>query len=961
MSAPRCVWLTAVLAALALTSAPAAASGAFGLLPGAEGFDASVTREGAPAAGAGTHPDQMRIHIGLKMDGSHTDGDLRGLRLDLPAGLLANPAAVEECAQAAFFSPRQSPFEKSLSGESCPDDTQVGVVAVRTGDGTRRHFGVFNLASPYGSAEAIGFAPFGVPMIFAAHLRDAGTALTFDLENLSQAVNIQALDLTLWGTPWEYRYDVERGDCLNEVDPAAYHGNPSYWDPEPPVFHPGTCYVDRANSYVHSYLTLPTTCGGSMQWVARASSWQQPGLAEASALARDGGGDPLVVDNCIEVLTRAKLQLRTDRAAAATGIVFNLDVNDGGGFLNVDGRVRSPIQKARALLPEGLTINPSLGAGLGVCSEAEFAREGAASAPGAGCPNASKIGEVSADGLLGLPEALRGAVFLAKPYENADDSLIALYITLASPRRGLFFKSFGRVEPDPGTGRLVVSFDNLPALHYDLFTLSLREGQRAAMISPPTCGAHLAQLEFWPWSDPGLLLRDSSTFLINRGEAGGECPGGGLPPFHPDLDAGSANPTAGFYSPFQLRMTRTDAEQEITSYSATFPPGLLAKLAGVGECSDAAIAAAKARTGPHGGAEELERPSCPASSLIGHTIAGYGVGGTLAYAPGSLYLAGPYHGAPLSTVAIDSALVGPFDLGVVVVRSAIRIDPRSAQASIDSAGSDPIPHIIRGIPIHLRDIRVQVDRPGFTVNPTSCDPLATVSTLTGAGMSLSSAADDVAATSSDRFQLSDCAGYGFKPRLSLKLKGGTKRGRYPALKAVYVPRPGDPNLKRAAVSLPNSIFLAQEHIREICTTARFRAKNCPGGSRLGFARAVTPLLDEPLQGPVYVRSSTNPLPDLVAALSGHGVEIEVVGRIDKARHGGLRGNFEMLPDAPVTRFTLNLNGGRRALLVNADDLCASPQLATARFVAHNNATEALRPRIAVDCGKGKKRKREQRR
>ncbi|HKF82317.1 MAG TPA: hypothetical protein VKB23_05080 [Solirubrobacterales bacterium] len=959
------LWLA--LAALGLVViAPASASADFGLLPGPEGFDVAIEREGAPVSGAGTHPDLLQVHLALNTAGDYSDGDLRDLRLTLPAGVIANPAALDECSAGEFVTRRSSPYEASLSGESCPGSSQIGVVAVHTGGagGTTRHFGLFNLAAPFGSAEAIGFAPFGVPVILAGRYRSDQATLDFELKNLTQALNIQSLDLTLWGTPWEYKYDVERGNCLNEVSPADFNGEASYWkdgierrypstDPE---FHAGTCFISLSLDHIHSYLTLPTTCGGQLQWGAAVSSWQG-GAEHRNVLSRDSGGDPLTVSDCIEVLAIPRLRLLTDRAAAATGIAFELNVNDGGGFLNVNGRVRSPIQRVSALLPEGLSINPSLGAGLGTCSEAEFVRESATSLPGSGCPNNSKIGTVSVNGLLGLPAVLKGSVFLATPFANPAKNLIALYITLSSPRRGLYFKSFGKAEPDPATGRLVVSFEDLPPIHYDLFTLNLREGQRAAMVSPPTCGAHIAQLHYWPWSDPGLRLESFSSFPINRGADGGECPPPGLPPFHPGLEAGSLNPTAGFYSPFELRMTRTDAEQEITSYSATFPPGLLAKLAGVGVCPDSAIAAARARTGIHGGAEELAGPSCPASSRIGTTLAGYGVGGTLAYAPGALYLAGPYHGAQLSTVAIDSAVVGPFDLGVVVVRSAIRIDPRSAQASIDSAGSDPIPHIIRGIPIHLRDIRVDVDRPDFTLNPTNCDPLTTISTLTGAGLDLYSPADDPATTSSDRFQLSDCSGFIFKPRLHLKLKGGTKRGRYPALKATYTPRPGDPNLKSVAVSLPNSVFLAQEHIGQVCTMPRFRAKTCPANSRIGYARALTPLLAEPLSGPVYLRSSTNLLPDVVAYLSGQGFEVEVVGRIDRARGGGLRGTFELLPDAPVTKFTMNLAGGKHGLLVNSENLCSAPQLASARFIAHDNSTAISAPPIAVKCAKHKQHKR----
>jgi hypothetical protein len=958
MRALRCFWLLASLALLGLASAPAPAGADFGLLPGSEGFDVSVLRNGTPLSDAGAHPDRMAVHIAFETEGPYPAGDPREIALDLPEGMLANPAALQECSQVQFAAPRSSPYEASLSGESCPDTAQVGTIAVALANGTTRHFGLYNLAAPYGDAEAIGAAPFGVPIVFAAHLRDPAS-LTFELQNLSQALGIASIDLDLWGTPWDYRHDVERGNCLNEEDPAAYHGSASFWEAgDPPKFHTGTCHIPIAGvslafpfgQFVDSYLTLPTACGAKMKWSLRASSWQQGGSAEASVLS------PSVLADCLEILTRVKTQLRTERAAAATGIVFDLDVNDGGGFTNADGRVRSPIQSVRALLPEGLTINPSLGAGLGVCTEAEFGRESATSAPGSGCPNNSKIGSVGAEGLLGLPEALSGSVFLAKPYANPSHSPIALYIALASPRRGLFFGSFATVSPDPATGRLAIAFENLPPVHYDRFALSLREGQRAAAISPPTCGSHLAQLQYRPWSDPALVLEDSSSFLISQGEDGGACPSGGRP-FRPALQAGSENTTAGFYSPFQLRMTRTDAEQEITSYSATFPPGLLGKLAGVGVCPEAAIAAAAARRGERGGVEELQAPSCPASSSIGHTIAGYGVGGTLAYAPGALYLAGPYRGSPLSTVAIDSALVGPFDLGVVVVRSAIRVDPRTAQVSIDSSGSDPIPHIIKGIPIHLRDIRVAIDRPNFTVNPTSCDTLATTSTLSGSGASFFSPADDVSATAANRFQLSDCSGFGIEAKLRLALSGPTTRGRYPQLEATYLPRPGDANLKQATVALPRTLFLAQEHIDEICTLPRFRAKTCPAGSRLGTASARTPLMEEPLKGFVYARANPGKLlPDIVADLSGRGIEIEVVGHIGKGATGGLKASFDSLPDAPVSKFAMKLFGGKRGLLVNAGNLCAAPQRADARFVAHNNATEAFAPKLKVDC-KTKKKKR----
>jgi hypothetical protein len=949
--------ITIIIISGAALIAPSAKA-SFGFNPGGEGLAASVTEaDSSPATLAGEHPYEMAIHFGFNTAGGLADGDLRDLRLTLPPSMLVNPSGVAsgtagspgapaECSALQFHTPRTSPFQESLSGESCPDKSQVGTVAVRTGlgGGETRTFGLYNLTAPYGASEAIGFAPFGVPIELTARIREPDAALVFGVENLAQVFDLQGLDFTFWGVPWELAHDNERGNCLNEEDPAAHFGEPGSVIPgSPPSFHAGTCSAASPLAEpAKAYLSMPTVCEGPVVWEAEARSWQQPGTVGARAEA-----PPLAGQGCIEPLTRGKVQLRTEAAAAATGLVFNLDVNDGGGLLNNGGIVRSQIRTMSVELPDGLTINPSLGSGLGVCTEADFARESASTPPGAGCPNNSKIGDVSAEGILGLSEPVGGAVYLAKPFENRFDSLIALYIVASSARRGIFTKAVGKVEPDPLSGRLVGTFEDLPQLHYTHFSFSLREGQRAALVSPATCGTYRADITMTPWADPSLHVPDFSNFLITKGEAGDACPRGGLRPFAPTLEAGSINPQAGAYTPYYLHMTRADSDQEITSYSATLPPGLTGKLAGVPYCPDAAIEAAKGRSGT----AELESPSCPGASRIGRTLAGYGVEGTLAYAPGGLYLAGPYHGAPLSVVAIDSALVGPFDLGVVVVRSAIRIDRRSARASIDSAGSDPIPHMLRGIPIHLRDIRVYIDRPQFTLNPTDCDPLGSLSTLTGAGADLFSSADDVAATSSDRYQVFNCSALGFSPRLRLKLKGGSRRGQHPALRATVTERPGDANIGTAVVALPHAEFLAQSHIRGICQAAAFATDRCPPVTVYGHARAFSPLLAEPLEGPVVLKSSPNPLPDMVAMLRGDGgIAIDVVGRIDSVR-GAMRGSFEGLPDAPASKFVLTLFGGKRGLLENSANLCAAPSYASARFAGQNNATRAWKVEMDTDCGR----------
>jgi hypothetical protein len=832
---------------------------------------------------------------------------------------------------------------------------------------------VFQLTHPHGSPEAIGFSPFGIPIVLSTHIREADGGLDLRLEDLSQQIDFTGFDLTLWGTPyatpqqeeppfvppWTFPHDNERGNCLNEVNPADPFGEPAAlkWEEPNPgqgfwAYIVGTCSVGSNPTFVNppSFLSMPTSCGATMPWQAEVTSWAGES-DEAGALSEGPAGGSIVPGSCVEPNSAAEVHLFTESAAAPTGLIFDLRMLDGNPPLFASGRISSPAREASMSLPEGISINPSLAAGLGVCTEADFAREELNGNEGEGCPNRSKIGTVRLEGLLGLEEPVKGSVYLAQPYANPFGSLVAVYVVFRNSDLGVFDTATGVLEPDPHSGRLKARFENLPELWYSHFRLTLREGQRSSLVAPPACGTYVGELGLTPYSDPELRLTDLSYIQITKGEGGGKCPDGSLQPFHPALEAGSLNSQAGAFSAFYLNMTRTDSEQEITSYSATFPPGLLARIGGIPYCSDAAIEAAKLKTGT----AELEHPSCPKISQIGHTIAGYGVGGTLAYAPGGLYLAGPYHGSPLSIVAIDSALVGPFDLGVVVVRSAIRVDPFTAQASIDSSGSDPIPHILGGIPLHLRDIRVYVDRQGFTVNPTSCDVLETRSLLTGAGVDLASSADDPSATSSDRYQLLGCQDLGFAPRFRLKLKGGTTRSKYPSLRAIYEPRTGQANVGQAQVTLPHSLFLAQEHIGTVCTNHDFAAQTCPVDSRLGFAKAETPLLDEPMRGYVYLRSSTHVLPDIVADLHGRGFEVELQGRIDAGPGGGLRATFEVLPDAPVTRFTMHLFGGKHGLLVNSEDLCAHPQRALARFVAQDNATEQLKPRIRVRCHSARKR------
>jgi hypothetical protein len=933
-------------------SRPSGALAAFGLRAGAEGFSASAREEdGSVDHRAGSHPYQVTTTINLNLAGESSgepgvpfsDGDLRELRLDLPPGLIENPATVARCSLDQFHTPRTSPHEESASGESCPEESQIGVATVTSSHaGGPRTFGIFNIEPPPGAPSEIGLNPYGSPIVFVAEVHQAGGEYQISerAQNIPQQVNISGLRITLWGTPGDISHNFERGNCLNELEPAAPWDNGC-----------GNEAVPRLPRL--AYLTLPSNCSQPLVYGVSVTSWQQPGTVVRRQFTRFNEGESIHLESCagISFSPDAQAFVANPRASSPSGFDFALDVNTEG-LLQPDGLNPAATREAVVTLPGGMTINPSVGAGLLGCAPAQYAAETASSPPGGGCPNGSKIGEFTVKSPL-FEKAIEGSIFLAAPFDNPFGTLIGLYLVAKSTERGILVKVPGELDADPGTGSLVATFEGLPQLPYTDLKIQFREGQRSPLATPGVCGAFGTHVSLTPWSGAGAEISTTLSTPITGGIEGHPCPQA-TPAFVPQAQAGSINSQAGAYTPFFIHLTRKDSEQEITSYSTVLPPGLTGQIAGIPYCSDAAIEAARHR----GGFEEAGHPSCPPATEIGHTVSGYGVGPALEYQPGGLYLAGPFHGSTFSVVAIDSATVGPFDLGTIVVRSAIDVDPQTAQVSIDSSGSDPIPHIIDGIPIHLRDIRVYISKSHFTDNPTSCEPFKVQSRLTGSGASFATSADDTVAMAVSPYQAFGCRSLPFEPQLKLRLRGGTRRGDFPELRAEVRPRAGDANISAAKVTLPASEFLEQRHIKTICTRPEFATERCPSASVYGTAQALSPLLAQPLEGPVYLRAAPErTLPDLVADLHGGGLglRIEVVGHIDSI-HGGLRGTFESAPDAPVSRFVMSLKGGKQGLLVNSQNLCGAKQFGDAVFIGHNNVGVKLRPQIEVNCKHPKKRK-----
>jgi hypothetical protein len=936
--------LGALIASLALgllAAAPAQAE--FGIVPGS--LDGSVKdANGKTYAQASGHPWEASVNFELNTELNGigrpiaSEADLRNAITEIPAGFVGNPLATPRCDRQEF-----------LNRGICPASTQVGVskVFISRQGGELAHSPVYNLVPSRGVPAEFGFTPGGVLTIVRPTLRSDGDyGITANVLNVPQIASVLDVSFTIWGQPAHPAHDSARGDftlgnaptffCGLEEDGSFIEGPPCPSDaPEIPFW------------------TMPSNCAhGPFDVRVRVISWLGH-EDEAVFTSHDDAGNPQGVVGCESVPFDPEVASAptSKQAESGTGLDFELTMPQGG-LLNPVGTAQSHLKDTVVTLPEGVTVNPSVAEGLDFCTPADLAREKVESVPGAGCPNASKIGSVLLRTPL-LEETIEGSVHIAQQddpttsapgAENPFDSLIAFYIVLKNPERGIIVKLPAKVEPDPRTGQLVTTVENSPQLPFSSFKFHFREGQRSPLITPPACGTYTTETELTPWSDPGHPVTVKSSFEITEGMNAGPCPPGGVPPFKPHFQAGSINNNAGSHSPFYMRLIRGDGEQDMTRFSSVLPPGLLGKLAGVGKCPDAAVEAAKAKTGR----QELASPSCPANSQIGRSLAGAGVGGALTHVPGRIYLGGPHKGAPLSVISVTPAVAGPFDAGTVVVRLGLDLDPETAEVEVDGAASDPIPHILKGIPLKVRDIRVYVDRENFTLNPTSCDPSSAKATLFGGFLDAFDPSDDVPVALAARYQAANCLNLGFKPRLKLNLKGGTRRGDHPGLRAVLTPRPGDANIAAARATLPRSAFLEQAHIRTICTRVQFAANQCPPGSIYGHAKAWTPLLDEPFEGPVILRSSDNKLPDLVLALKGL-VDVNVSSRVDSHK-GGIRNSFELVPDAPVSRFVLTLQGGRKGLIVNSRDLCESKARASVRFTAHNGKVRTLRPELRPQCG-----------
>jgi hypothetical protein len=925
-----------------------------------EAFDGRVLKEnGDPATEAGSHPHtaetEFETTAALTAPNGfpRTVGQIKDVTVELPPGLVGNPLAIPTCTQAQLLTDGVG-FQGNPTTQ-CPAESQVGIVKViePSGGVIVGTQGVFSMERPQGSAASrvgvpalFAFEVGGVPIQVYAKVRTGEDyGVTIINKNAAQTIPFNRAEFIFWGVPADPVHDPDRL-CAGGL---GSNGKPKEKGCE-------------SEGELVPFLSLPTSCEGpgpfnSVETSIEVLSWEGPSDT-GSFLSHNNEGNPIGATGCNALDFSPTLEARptTNVADAPSGLDFDLHIPQTEECLAgppvTCTTAQAHLKDTTISLPEGLVVNPSGANGLDGCSLSEFGftnKEGDVihTTPNpATCPDASKLGTVEVDTPL-LDHPLKGSVHIADPYANPFNSLLAIYITLDDPATGVIVKLAGQVKADPNTGQLTTTVLQNPQQPFEDFRIHFFGGAGGSLRTPAACGQYTTTSNLTPWSAPesGPPDEPTDTWAITQAPGGGACPTStGALPHAPSFDAGTVSPIAKAFSPFVVHLRRADGSQNFQALGVSPPQGLIAKLAGTTQCPESALVTAASKSGQ----QEKASPSCPASSEVGSVVAGAGAGPAPYYAQGKAYLTGPYKGAPLSMAIVTPATAGPFDLGTIVVRTALYVDSKTAKIN---AVSDPIPSILQGIPLDVRTVDVALDRPEFTFNPTSCDPMSVDGSLT-------STLGQIAPLSS-RFQVGECGRLGFKPQMSLNLKGGTTRGKHPALTAVLTPREGDANIASLSVALPKSEFLDQAHIGTVCTRVQFAQDACPAASIYGEATVFTPVLDEPLTGHVYLRSSDNLLPDLVPDLRGPAhlpIRVESAGRTDSIK-GGLRNTFDFVPDAPFTKLVVQLQGGKKGLLQNSRNICSQVYRATVKYTAHNGKTLTQRPPLKNSkCGKAKKRK-----
>jgi hypothetical protein len=899
---------------------------------------------GSPETQADSHPYNLSLYFAFTtMSRTGASGrledeaveDVKEIAVELPPGVAGNELSLGQC-------------EGAVLGEyKCPGSSQVGSIKVKISGGVGTPpWALFNLKPDNGHTNELGFdADEDFPVHMPTTVRTGGdyglTSITPRVPNGLGAIIV--VEAQVWGVPADSSHDSQR--VLDGWDAEEFGGGkePDEGGHESPL--PPT-----------PFLTMPSQCGKPLQFKIAVDSYGAPGRLNSSGepdLSDPNWKVSTVTDPPLEGCEKLQtftphLTVSPDTTYADTpaGTTVEVSVPQGEGLTSPDALATPTLQNTSVTLPAGMTINPGQANGLGACqfsedgitSEAEKA-EGKENPGPASCPADSKVGTVEIETPL-LPDKLQGNVYVMQ--SNPPD----LQLLVAASADDVNLKLIGHVHLNEQTGQLTSTFDGTPALPFAHFRLIFSGGAQAALMTPPSCGVYASTSDFTPWSTPFTPdFLSSNGFALSAGPNGSGC--SSPLPFSPSMIAGSTTDQAGGYTDFSLLLSRADGQQRIGSLQFKTPEGLLGMLSTVPLCPEPEAAAG----------------TCSSASQIGHTVVGAGAGPDPLYipepgqAPAPIYLTGSYKGAPFGLSIVVPVIAGPFNLGTVVVRASISVDPITSQLTIST---EPLPQILDGIPTDLRQINTVIDRPGFMFNPTSCAPMEFSGTA--------ESAQGATAPISSHFQVGSCQSLTFKPDFKVSTSGKTSRANGASLDAriVYPTTPlgfnqasGQSNIKSVKVDLPKQLPSRLSTLQHACVAATFNANpaNCPVASRIGSVKAVTPVLPVPLTGPVYfVSYGGAKWPELVSVLQGYGVRVDLHGETFIGEKSGITSStFRQVPDVPIHSFELYLPQGPFSALAATGNLCKDTLKMPTAFTGQNGAVIHQSTPIAVSgCPKAVK-------
>jgi hypothetical protein len=894
----RCLVVATTTLILALTASSNATAIEFTAFGGA--FDDTA---GDPVRQAGAHPD-VRVKFEVKSldpvppdTSSLPEEAPHQLLTDMPAGLVGAPTAAPTC--------DETQMKAGPNGNSavCPVGSQIGVAQVVAGDFVNVIWTpVYNIEPPEGTPGRFSFNVLGTVVSLDPTVRGGDYGVTIDSGTISQGLAINAADVTFWGVPADPSHNsrrAESGKTLLCFGTACY-GNVASQSPRLP------------------FLTLPTSCSGTAETVTgRLDGWESVGDFKTESFSSDLDGVPFVMEGCDRLAfdPSADVEVTSSRADSSTGLEFDLAVPQSDA---PDGLATAHVKDVSVTLPEGMSVSPAAANGLQACSDAQL---GIGTKGPVTCPDASKIGTVTVDTPL-LDQPLSGAVYVGSQQSDDPQSGRMFRMFLVAEGSGVLIKLEGGVKADPVTGQLTTVFENNPQQPFSNLKVEFFGGPEAALATPPTCGTKTVDVRMTSWS--GETVDRQSSFDIDCTPGLGE--------FAPSFTAGSVSPVAGAFSPFAVAIAKPDGQSALDGLSIEMPKGVLAKLKG------------------------------NLGTQVGSVTAFAGSGNAPFPLPGTVFLEGAYGDAPYSLRVVVPAKAGPFDLGEVVVRQKVYVDRTTAQVRVVS---DPIPTIVKGVPTRLQRLDVNVDKPGFMVNPTSCEASEIKATLrSAAGQS---------APLNARFQVGECASLGFTPKLTMGLTGKKQvtTGKHPGIRARLRQASGQAGIGKAKVTLPSALALDPDNAQALCEftdgTKPDLENHCPKGSIVGRARAKTPLLERDLIGDVYfvknVRkdkrtgNEIRTLPMIVVALRGE-IAINLRGEASTTKAGSLVNTFANVPDAPISAFNLNIDGGSNGILAvtrtrrSKINLCAKPNShrAVVDLDGHNGKNADYATTVKTPCG-----------